>query len=196
MTEFERELVAASKKGDIESFNQLVRMYEGRVYTLACRMLGDRDSAADVTQETFISAYKALRRFRDGSFSAWVLRIATNACYDVLRSRQRRPSTSLDQLTQPQDDAPPREFASADPDLDSQMLMRELGEQIQAGLMTLPPDQRVVLIMSDIQGYSYDEIATATDTQLGTVKSRLSRARSKLRDYLKERELLPSQYRS
>ena len=196
MTEVERSLVIASKNGDIDSFNQLVRMYETRIYSLACRMLGDRDAAADVTQEAFISAFRALNRFRDGSFIAWLMRIATNACYDALRSRQRRPTTSIDQMTQPDDESAPREFAAAGPDLDEQMMTRELSEEIQAGLLTLPPDQRAVLIMCDIHGYSYEEVSVATESNLGTVKSRLSRARSKLRDYLKARELLPSQYRS
>lgn len=196
MTEVEQTLVQASKQGDIEAFNQLVHMYEGRVYGLACRMLGDRDAAADVAQETFISAYRALNRFRDGSFIAWLLRIATNACYDVLRKQQRRPTTSIDQLLAGDEVRTPRQFADPAPGLDERMLTQELGEEIQAGLMTLPADQRAVLILCDIQNYSYEEVSTATDTNLGTVKSRLSRARAKLRDYLRERELLPSQYRS
>ena len=92
-------------------------------------------------------------------------------------------------------DSTPYQFEDHAPSLDQQMLNRELSHEIQAGLLTLPEDQRVVLIMSDIQGFTYEDIAIATDMQLGTVKSRLSRARAKLRDYLKERELLPAQYR-
>lgn len=196
MTEAERQWITAAKQGDVEAFNHLVRFYEGRVYGLAYRMLGDADAAADVAQETFISAYRSLGRFRDGSFGAWILRIATNACYDALRSRKRRPTISINQLVAADADAPPREFEDPGPDLDQQMMTRELSAEIQQGLLTLPEDQRVVLIMSDIQGFSYEEIAVATDSQLGTVKSRLSRARGKLRDYLKGRELLPAQYRS
>ncbi|HEY1016873.1 MAG TPA: sigma-70 family RNA polymerase sigma factor, partial [Herpetosiphonaceae bacterium] len=184
MTEAERELIAAGKRGDVEAFNQLVRMYEGRVYGLAYRMLGDAEAAADVAQETFISAYRSLHRFRDGSFAAWVLRIATNACYDALRSRKRRPTTSISSMMHDPDDQPP-EFEDPAAGPDQVLLNRELSDEIQRGLLTLPDDQRVVLIMSDIQGFSYEEIAVATDVQLGTVKSRLSRARSKLRDYLK-----------
>lgn len=195
MTQAERDYVAAAKRGDVEAFNHLVRLYEGRVYGLAVRMLGDPDAAADVAQETFISAYRSLGRFRDGSFIAWLLRITTNGCYDALRARKRRPTTSMDQLLNAADDAPPREFEDTSPGLEQQMLSRELSAEIQGGLLTLPEDQRVVLIMSDIQGFSYEEIAVATDSQLGTVKSRLSRARGKLRDYLRSRELLPAQYR-
>ncbi len=196
MTEAERQWITAARQGDVEAFNHLVRFYEGRVYGLAYRMLGDADAAADIAQETFISAYRALGRFRDGSFGAWLLRIATNACYDALRVRKRRPTTSINQIIAADPDAPPREFEDPGPDLDQQMMTRELSAEIQQGLLTLPEDQRVVLIMSDIQGFSYEEIAQATDSQLGTVKSRLSRARGKLRDYLKSRELLPAQYRS
>lgn len=195
MTQAEQEYIAAAKRGDVEAFNHLVRLYEGRVYGLAVRMLGDPDAAADVAQETFISAYRSLDRFRDGSFIAWLLRITTNGCYDALRARKRRPTTSMDQLLHAHDDAPPREFEDTGPGLEQQMLSRELSAEIQGGLLSLPEDQRVVLIMSDIQGFSYEEIAAATNSQLGTVKSRLSRARSKLRDYLRSRELLPAQYR-
>lgn len=195
MTEAERQWVVAAKKGDVEAFNQLVRMYEGRVYGLCFRMLGDADHAADLAQDTFISAYRSLNKFRDGSFIAWLLRIATNACYDALRAQKRRPSTSLNALMDADTDSTPYQFEDHAPSLDQQMLNRELSHEIQAGLLTLPEDQRVVLIMSDIQGFTYEDIAIATDMQLGTVKSRLSRARAKLRDYLKARELLPAQYR-
>lgn len=192
MTDAERQWVSAAKDGDVEAFNQLVRMYEGRVYGLAYRMLGDSDSAADVAQDTFISAFKAIKRFREGSFAAWLLRIATNACYDVLRAQKRRRTTSMDQLLAGDDDSPGEQFEDQSLPLDQHMINRELQAAIQAGLATLPEDQRAVLIMCDIQGFAYEEIAAATDTQLGTVKSRLSRARAKLRNYLKSRELLPT----
>ena len=195
MTEAERTWIAAARRGDVDAFNQLVRMYEGRVYNLACRMLGDRDAAADIAQETFISAYRSIGRFRDGAFGAWLLRIATNACYDALRAMKRRPSTSFDAMIEATDDGPGREFANDDTPLDERVLTQELSAEIQAGLLALPDDQRAVVILADIQGYAYEEIAAITDAQLGTVKSRLSRGRAKLRDYLRARELLPSQYR-
>lgn len=194
MTEAEREWIIAAKTGDVEAFNQLVRMYEGRVYGLAYRMLGDGDSAADIAQDTFISAYKALHRFRDGSFAGWILRIATNACYDALRARKRQRTTSIDRVID-DPDAPPRELRDSGDGPIEQVLTRELSSEIQRGLLTLPDDQRVVLVMCDIQGFSYADIADATDTNIGTVKSRLSRGRAKLRDYLKAGELLPSRYR-
>src|SRR5690349_2565274 len=98
MSNEEQRLVEAGQRGDVEAFNQLVRLYESRVYNLCYRMLGDADAAADVTQDTFISAYRNLGKFRGGLFRSWLLRIATNACYDALRARKRRPATSLQAL--------------------------------------------------------------------------------------------------
>src|SRR5689334_17981042 len=195
MADVEQRLVSDAQRGDLESFNQLVRLYEGRVYTLCYRMLGDSESAADAAQDAFLSAYRNLRSFRGGSFRSWMLRIATNTCYDALRSRKRRPTTSLDAALDSDDEA-----TSFDPPdlgespLDS-ALRHELGAAIRRGLQLLPADQRAVLILSDIQGLAYEEIAEATGANLGTVKSRLSRGRARLRDILKAGELLPSRYR-
>lgn len=194
MTEYERQLLAASQRGEIEAFNLLVKQYEGRVYGLAYRMLGDPDAAADVAQETFFSAYRHLRSFRGGSFSAWLLRIATNACYDQLRARKRRQTISIDAAGDDPDD-PPLQLQDQGEGPDAAALRAELAGEIQRGLLTLPEEQRAILILSDIQGLSYEEIAEVTGTQLGTVKSRLSRARAKLRDFLKAGELLPPRYR-
>ncbi len=192
----EQRLVQTGQAGDIESFNQLVRLYEGRVYNLCLRMLGDSDAAADAAQDTFIAAFRNLRRFRGGSFRSWMLRIATNTCYDVLRVRKRRPTSSLNSMFDPDEQRSsfpePADPAEAP---DEFVLRRELGAMIQQGLDLLPPEQRIVVILCDVQGMPYDDIAAITGTNLGTVKSRLSRGRARLRDFLKERELLPSQYR-
>jgi RNA polymerase sigma-70 factor (ECF subfamily) len=190
----ELELIAQSQHGDLRAFNQLVVNYQTTVYNLAYRILGDGDAAADATQDAFVSAYKAIARFRGGSFKAWLLRIVTNASYDQLRVKQRRPTESLDDmLVEPDHDATLRDDSES---LEDFALRQELGSAIQNGLGGLPPDQRVVLILSDIEGMSYEEIADVTRVSLGTVKSRLSRARSKLRDYLLDNgELLPAVYR-
>lgn len=195
MADEERRLVAAAQRGDVESFNALVSIYESRVYNLGYRMLGDPDSAADATQEAFFAAYRNLRSFRGGSFRSWMLRIATNACYDVLRARQRRPSTSLDAAIAEGDDAAPLQIADDSETPDDVVVRRELAGAIQEGLQHLAEDQRLVLVLSDIQGMSYDEIAQITDSNLGTVKSRLSRARARLRDILRDGEHLPLRYR-
>jgi RNA polymerase sigma-70 factor (ECF subfamily) len=192
----EKAFILAAQKGDISAFNQLVRAYQTLVYRTAYRVLGEPASAEDATQDAFISAFKHLRTYRGGSFKAWLLRIVTNACYDQLRAKQRRPTASLDaMLVDPDNPAPGADRAA--PESPQEFAERqELGATIQRGLKTLPPDQRVTLVLADIEGFSYDEVAEATGANLGTVKSRLSRARMALRDFLMaQEELLPSRYR-
>ena len=192
----EQAFIRAAQKGDVAAFNQLVRGYQAQVYRTAYRVLGDAASAQDATQDAFISAYKHLRAFRGGSFKAWLLRIVTNACYDQLRVKQRRPAASLDaMLLDPDNPAPgldrvasesPQDFAER----------QELGATIQRGLATLPHDQRMTLVLVDIEGLSYEDAADTLATNVGTVKSRVSRARAALRDFLvQQQELLPSRYR-
>jgi RNA polymerase sigma factor (sigma-70 family) len=195
MANEEQLLVEAGQRGDVEAFNQLVRLYEGRVYNLCYRMLGDADAAADVAQDSFISAYRNLHRFRGGMFRSWLFRIATNACYDALRARKRRPTVSLNAPSDLDDDAPAFDVADASESPDDRALRRELAAAIQQGIQQLPEEQRIVVILSDVQGLAYEEIAEVTSTNLGTVKSRLSRARARLRDILRAGELLPSQFR-
>lgn len=195
MANEEQRLVAAAQGGDIESFNALVRLYEGRVYNLCYRMLGDRDSAADAAQDCFLSAFRNVRSFRGGSFRSWLLRIATNTCYDQLRVRKRRPTVSIDENTNDDDDSTPLQLADSGESPDDIALRRELAGAIQQALETLPEEQRIIVILSDIEGLAYEEIAQITGANLGTVKSRLSRGRTRLRDSLRTGELLPSKYR-
>jgi RNA polymerase sigma-70 factor, ECF subfamily len=195
MADQEQRLVEVAQRGDVESFNELVRLFEGRVYNLCYRMLGDADSAADAAQDAFLSAFRNLRSFRGGSFRSWMLRIATNTCYDVLRVRKRRPSVSLDIEADDESASSPLQIADTAESPDDFSLRRELAAAIQDGLTTLPDEQRIVLILSDIQGLPYEEIAQITNSNLGTVKSRLSRGRARLREVLKAGELLPTRYR-
>lgn len=191
----EKALIEAARRGDVGSFNQLVLSYQSMAYNVAYRILGDRDAAADATQEAFLSAYKSIGKFRGGSFKAWVLRIVTNACYDQLRYKQRRPTASLDALLV-SEPAPIRPVTDPAESPEEHAMRQELSKVIQIGIGTLPAEQRATLVLSDIQGLSYQEIADITGVSLGTVKSRLSRARGKLRDFLLEqRELLPARYR-
>jgi RNA polymerase sigma-70 factor (ECF subfamily) len=190
----ERALIKAARKGDTQAFNQLVRAYQGLAYNVAFRILGDAEAAADATQDAFLSAFQAVSGFRGGSFKAWLLRIVTNACYDQLRRKQRRPTNSLEALLiEPEASS---FFTDGRESPEEYALRQELGRTIQQGLQTLPPDQRITLVLSDIQGLSYQEIAEVTQVSLGTVKSRLSRGRARLRDYLlAQEELLPARYR-
>jgi len=190
----EQALIASACKGDVRAFNQLVMLYQSMVYNVAVRVLGDPDAAADATQDAFLSAFKAMGRFRGGSFKAWLLRIVTNACYDQLRVKQRRPTSSLDDLPVESDHTPYLHDPAEKPD--EFVERQELNDMIQVAISTLPVEQRVIVVLSDVQGLSYQEIAQATGLSLGTVKSRLSRGRARLRDHLVEqRELLPARYR-
>jgi RNA polymerase sigma-70 factor, ECF subfamily len=192
----ERGMIAAAQRGDVPSFNQLVRAYQSVVYHTAYRLLGNADSAADATQEAFVSAYKNLRSFRGGSFKAWLLRIVTNSCYDQLRVKQRKPTASLDALLLDADNPAPGLGEAREESPEDHAERAELGEMIQKGLQTMPMEQRVTLVLSDIDGFAYEEIARITGTQVGTVKSRLSRARAHLREFLlAQEELLPASYR-
>jgi RNA polymerase sigma-70 factor (ECF subfamily) len=180
------ELIQRSRRGDLDCFNQLVERYQRQVYNLSLRMLGNAQAAEDATQDAFVSAFKGIGRFRGGSFRAWLLRIAANACRDQLRLMRRRPTTSLEAL--------PLElqFDGHAPSPEDYALRQELGEEIRRALATLPADQRLAVILRDIVGLDYAEIAQATASSLGTVKSRLSRGRAKLRDYLRHhREPFP-----
>lgn len=188
-------LITAAQRGDLSAFNQLVLMYQDAVYTICYRIMGDPDGAADAAQDTFITAYRRIETYRGGNFRAWLLRVATNTCYDALRYQKRRPATALDDLVgEDYDDGPP--IPDATPTPEQSMQNTELSDAIQNCINSLSADQRVVLVMSDVEGYSYHEIADHMRTQLGTVKSRLSRARAGLRKCLEGvKELLPSEYR-
>ena len=188
----EKELIALSQKGDLQAFNQLVGFYQSPVYNLALRMLGDRGSAEDATQEAFIAAFRGVNSFKGGNFKAWLLRIASNACIDELRRRKRQPAASLDSFVQEAGDVLPSPGNPPDEVAISRQRMRE----VQRGLATLPQEQRLVVLLSDVYGYSYEEIVGITKSSLGTVKSRLSRGRAHLREYLLQTgELLPQQFR-
>jgi RNA polymerase sigma-70 factor (ECF subfamily) len=190
----EKALITAARRGDTHSFNQLVSQYQDMVYNVAYRILGDDQAAADASQETFLSAYQAVGKFKGGSFKAWLLRIATNACYDQLRLQKRRPTSSLEAIYTDTD--PSSHFVNGRESPEEHALRDELGQTLQRGIATLPPEQRATLVLSDVQGLSYSEIAQATGASVGTVKSRLSRARARLRDHLLEQsELLPARYR-
>ncbi len=189
-------MIAAAQRGEVPSFNQLVRAYQGMVYHTAYRVLGDGDAAADATQDAFVSAYKNIKSFRGGSFKAWLLRIVTNACYDQLRARQRKPTASLDALLIDPDNPAPGLGETHEESPHDHAERQELAAMIQKGLQTMPVEQRVTLVLSDMDGFAYEEIAQVTGTNVGTVKSRLSRARAHLREFLlAQEELLPASYR-
>lgn len=187
--ERERTLIARGQEGDRAAFNALVEKYQSAAYALALRMLGDPDTAADVTQEAFFSAYRALATFHGSSFRAWLLRIVSNGCYDVFRARGRQPVTSLEAMLEHDDSS------SSDSRLPSTMVDRSWNPEetairgetistIEAALLLLPSEQRLAVVLCDIQGMAYEEVARIMETPLGTVKSRIARARAQLRTLL------------
>ena len=191
----EEKLIARAQEGDVSAYNRLVLHYQDIVYNVAYRIMNEPGAADDAAQEAFISAYKAIKRFRGGSFKSWLLRIVTNSCYDELRRRKRRPQSSLEEITEEFES--PAFLADQDsvgPEEHRQQV--ELMDAVQRCMEELPDEQRVATVLCDVEGYDYKEIADIMSTSLGTVKSRISRGRSKLRDCLQTvAELLPAAYR-
>ncbi len=190
-------LIRDAQRGDLDAFNRLVLAYQDALYNTALRILSDEDLAADATQEAFLSAFRALNSYRGGSFKAWLLRTVTNACYDELRRRKRRPTAPLEPES---DDGEEMDSPSwlADPSAspEEQLDQAELEHAIQHCLDALPTDFKTVVVLADIQGLDYTEAARAARVPLGTLKSRLARARLRLRECLQAFwELLPTAFR-
>jgi RNA polymerase sigma-70 factor (ECF subfamily) len=174
-------LIQNAQQGDLPSFNTLVTRHQRSVYNVCLRMLRDSALAEDAAQDTFIKAWTSIGTFRGGLVRPWLLRIATNRCYDIIRSQGRRPAGSLDS-----------ELVEIEPQWTSQTAIaehpeghatrRELSAFLERALGELPDDQRLAIILSDVQGHSYDEIAQITEVAVGTVKSRIFRARARLRE--------------
>jgi len=188
-------LIEAARSGDVAAFNQLVLAYQGMAYNMAFRMMGNSDAAADATQDAFLKAYKALDGFRGGSFKAWLRRIVINTCHDHLRAGKRKPTVSLDDVLADSEHSW-RLASSANERPEAYAEREELNRLLQWAISQLPTDQKAVVVLVDLEGLSYEEAAEALGVALGTVKSRLSRGRLKLRDILRQKqELLPGRYR-
>ena len=188
------DLIARGRSGDLDAFNLLVERYQRPVYNLCLRMLAAPQPAEDAAQEAFIAAYRSLASFRGGSFRAWLFRIAANACYDELRRRRARPSLSLDA---PQgEERRPLDVPNPGASLDEHVQRLELRRLLEEALFGLPAERRLAVVLCDLHGLDYTEIAQATGVSLGTVKSRISRGRAQLRAILLAGgELLPSRLR-
>ena len=193
----EIELIQYAQKGDLDAFNRLVLAYQDMVYNQAYRVIGEPDAAEDATQEAFISAYRKIHTYRGGSFKAWLLRIVTNACYDELRRRKRRPTSPLEPVDEFDEEIEsPHWLADTGEAPEETALRTELSEAIQRCLNDLSHDFRTVVILVDIQGMDYSEAADIMGTPLGTIKSRLARARRGMRHCLQDFwELLPTAFR-
>ncbi len=182
----EAAVIARAADGDRTAFAQLMEHYQGACYGLAWRLLGDADQAADATQDAFIHAYRAIGGYRGGVFRSWLLRITANASYDILRRAQRRPSSPL---PDPEEGAPELPDAAAVNPV-AEATRSELYRHLELALARLPADQRTAVVLCDVYGMDYNEVASMTESALGTVKSRIHRGRLRLRELLADhREL-------
>lgn len=193
----ERRIIAQVCAGDANAFEALVVSYQKQVYNLALRTVGNEEDAADMTQEVFLRAYRALGTFRgESKFSVWLYRLTMNVCIDFLRSRRRHPTVSLtaadEDDEQPQFDIPADEASGPE----QQLARSELRRAVVRGLDQLPDDARRILILRELDGLSYAEIGKVLRLEPGTVKSRLFRARRKLCEFLCDDGNLPDRYAS
>jgi RNA polymerase sigma-70 factor (ECF subfamily) len=193
----ESALINDAQRGSLDAFNTLVLAYQDYVYNAALRILGDDALAADAAQEAFISAFRSITSFRGGSFKAWLMRTVTNACYDELRRQKRRPTIPLEPAGDDDEEIEsPRWLADSSMTPAEKFEADELEHAIQHCLENLPVDFRTVVVLADVQGMDYSEVASATRVPLGTIKSRLARARLRLRECLQGfGELLPAAFR-
>lgn len=182
----EQELVLRAKAGDDEAFAQLMQDNEKRIYNLTLRMTGNPDDAMDLAQEAFLNAWRGLKFFKgDSTFSTWVYRLASNACIDHLRRKKRRQDIDLPMPMDEEDDRPP-DIPDDRFQPERELERQELRNAVCSGLEQLSDEHRQVLVMREINGLSYQEIADVLDLEAGTVKSRIARARNSLRKILLE----------
>src|SRR6188508_2905524 len=185
----EAAVIARAVAGDRTAFAQLMEHYQSACYGLAWRLLGDADHAADATQDAFIHAYRAIASYRGGIFRSWLLRITANASYDILRRAQRRPSTPLPDTEEGAPELP--DLGAINPLAEA--TKSEMYRHLEVALRRLPEDQRTAVVLCDVYGMDYNEVAAMTSSALGTVKSRIHRGRLRLRELLAEhRELFTS----
>ena len=184
----EQTLAYLAAAGNLEAFNQLVERIQGSAYSTAYRIVNDEEAAADLLQESLIKTFRALSTYRGGSFKSWFLRILINNCYDLLRSQKRRAAVSLDDLTP--EGEPAFEVADRGERPEDHVERMELRQWLDRSIAALPLEQRTAVVLFDVEGYSYNEIAEITGVSLGTVKSRINRGRVRVRDFLVRHNVL------
>jgi RNA polymerase sigma-70 factor (ECF subfamily) len=192
----EKTLIQAAQRGDLEAFNSLVLRYQNLLFGVALRLLNDEDVAADAVQEALISAFRRFNTFRGDSLRSWLARVVVNACYDEMRRKRRQHSVPLE-LFNAEGEEIETSYWLVDPQADPELQFEssELEHAIQKSLDKLPTIYRLMLVLVDIEGMSYEEAASAAGIPVGTVKSRLARARLQMQRSLQlAGELLPSSY--
>lgn len=179
----EEELIQRSQDGDIDAFEELVARNETKVYAIAYRFMGNADDASDLAQDAFLKAFKSIKSFRkEASFSTWMAKIVSNVCRDELRKIKRRPTSYLDEEVFLEEGTVSKQIKDTNPTPEQIIEKKEMSLFLQNLLSQMNPEYRMVIILRDIQGYSYGEIAEITETSIGTVKSRINRARKALKE--------------
>jgi RNA polymerase sigma-70 factor (ECF subfamily) len=176
-------LLDRARDGDLDAFNDLVSLYQDQLFALVVRMVPDRDQASDCVQEAFFSAFRNLSSFRGGSVKSWLNRICVNAAMDIQRARKRRPAQPYPEL----DDESWQPPAGEDADPERTAMGAERSRALAGALSRITDDQRVAIVLYDVEGFDYAEIADMTGVSLGTVKSRIHRGRLALRGLLEDR---------
>ncbi|AOT72726.1 RNA polymerase sigma factor [Geosporobacter ferrireducens] len=196
MTDLERQLVEKSQQGDIESFELLIKNYQKLAFNIAFRMLGNTEDAADATQDAMIKVYKSISSFKGNSnFSTWLYRIVTNTCLDALRKKKKDNLLSYDKNIETEEGALEREIPDTRNMPEELVERKEHIQDLAQAINALPEQHRVVIVLRDIKGFSYDQIAEILDCSQGTIKSRISRARIALKETLKKNtELYKNHY--
>lgn len=180
----ERALIDRLASGDESVFDALARLYERALHSHAYRLLRNATHAEDAVQDAFLLAYRGRAGFRGGSFKAWVFRILTNRCLDLLREGQRRATVPLDPPVDTEDEAPTTETVARGPSVEEVVTGNVLLEEVERALAAVPVEQRLAVLLRDVHGFDYDEIARITNAEIGTVKSRIHRGRLAVRDHL------------
>jgi RNA polymerase sigma-70 factor (ECF subfamily) len=190
-------LIESAQQGNLEAFNELALKYQDMMYRIALRTLNDESAADDATQNAMIQAFRNIRSFRGGSFRSWLARVTVNASYDEMRRWRRQASVSFEQVNQDGEEIESLPWMidlSAGPE--ERFDSVELRDALQYCVKSLTPEYRLVVVLVDVEGMSYEEVARVADIPVGTVKSRLARARGQLRKSLQSyRNLLPQAYR-
>lgn len=196
MSKSEKYLLKRSKDGDIQAFEQLIENYQTKVFNIALRIIGNYDDANDLAQEVFLRVYKSIKSFKgESSFSTWIYKITKNVCLDEIRKRRNKNVISLDEEIKLNSGEVTRQVESSDDTPDVALEKSEMKDLINKAISELSDEHRVVIVLRDIQGFSYEEIAKIIDCPEGTVKSRINRARKALKKILKsKRELLNQEY--
>ncbi len=195
MSENEKALLKKAKNGDIEAFESLVERYQKKVYNIALRMTGNSEDAAEIAQEALIRVFRSLRNFKEeASFSTWIFRITTNLCLDEIRKRKNKQVVYINDEIKLEDGEVKIQIEDKSPGPEEKAQTNEIRRIVNDAIQSLSEEHRTIIVLRDIEGFSYDEIARIVKCPEGTVKSRINRARQSLKDILKKKKELISEY--